>query len=245
MANTKIEQKQDEFYLEIYREYSPENPFKWDEMPLIAVNSIDGFRKSLLEDYPNFKILNYLADKVTLEMVKDKAKELVILLEDYFPNELDFYEEDIDDIHSDICGSILSIDNVKDISKVADYLNVTNFSYLSRGYSQGDATEVIIIFTEDFIKLKGLNNDKEIEKSLYRYSNLFDSYLWGDVYEFFLYKKRYFTKTYENGETEDSFEWELYDSCGGFYGDNFEDNGMLDYIGEEHRELLNNTEISY
>lgn len=64
-----------------------------------------------------------------------------------------------------------------------------------------------------------------------------DTYLCGDVYGFIVED--------ENGET--------IDSCWGFYGDNFLENGMLDYINhedldithEELIELLKNTEVEY
>jgi hypothetical protein len=54
----------------------------------------------------------------------------------------------------------------------------------------------------------------------------YDQYLRGNVYGFIL-------------ETNDG---KHIDSCYGFYGDNFKENGMLEYIPDEYRDLVNKLE---
>lgn len=45
----------------------------------------------------------------------------------------------------------------------------------------------------------------------------------GDVYGYVLKERINFVKTYENGRTEDGFEWNEVDACWGFYTDNIEE----------------------
>ena len=52
-----------------------------------------------------------------------------------------------------------------------------------------------------------------------------DQYIRGEVY--------YFNIEDEDGDVEDS--------CGGFYGDDIKENGILDHIGEEDRKFLEST----
>ncbi len=55
----------------------------------------------------------------------------------------------------------------------------------------------------------------------------YDQYLTGNVHCFSIVKKETCNLGCEHEEHEDS--------CGGFYGDNMEENGMLDHISEEDR----------
>lgn len=52
-------------------------------------------------------------------------------------------------------------------------------------------------------------------------SKILEKWMWGDVISFTLEKKARFTKHYENEEKTDvdTFEWEVVDSCYGFYDD--------------------------
>ena len=44
-------------------------------------------------------------------------------------------------------------------------------------------------------------------------------WMWGDVYGYVLEERKNFTKTYEDGEVEEEFEWKEIDSCCGYFED--------------------------
>jgi hypothetical protein len=63
----------------------------------------------------------------------------------------------------------------------------------------------------------------------------YDQYLRGDIYGF----------TIEEWCPEIGVGWEAIDSCGGFFGTDFMENGMADHIDKELHHLLENIEIEY
>lgn len=63
------------------------------------------------------------------------------------------------------------------------------------------------------------------EKALRREVHIMDQYITGDVYGFQVIKR------YLNNNNE--IKEDILDSCSGFYGDNFKENGMLAYIDED------------
>lgn len=81
------------------------------------------------------------------------------------------------------------------------------------------------------------------ENELKREVELYDNFLTGEVYQFILYKKKYFrvskveTDEYGNDigirEEEVETEWELIDSCTGFYGDDLRQNGLYDCLDKD------------
>ncbi len=58
---------------------------------------------------------------------------------------------------------------------------------------------------------------EELKKSLISEVNLYDLYLQGDVYNFYIQNK----------------EGDVIDSCAGFYGTDWKNNGLSDYLDEE------------
>ena len=75
---------------------------------------------------------------------------------------------------------------------------------------------------------------------------------WGDVYGFTVEKKVKFVRIpaadfdagnfCDNAEREE--EWEHEDSCGGFYGNDFETNGIKDHLPKSLHESLANFDHS-
>jgi hypothetical protein len=63
------------------------------------------------------------------------------------------------------------------------------------------------------------------EKALRREVHLMDQYITGDVYGFQVIKR------YLNIDGE--IQEDIIDSCSGFYGDNFKENGMMEYINTD------------
>ena len=77
---------------------------------------------------------------------------------------------------------------------------------------------------------EGLDRE-QVEKNLKQEVATYDQHLRGDVWWFIV------------EEREDCAEcgrgdWQHVDSCGGFYGSNWEENGIKDHIAEEYHPLL-------
>lgn len=80
----------------------------------------------------------------------------------------------------------------------------------------------------------------------------YDQYLTGEVYSYVIEEGREMVtlsrEDFENGNCdniESTIEWIEIDSCGGFYGDDFLTNGILDYAGKEFTEQLKNISVEY
>ncbi len=223
------------YKIEIHHDAHADNPFKeWDGLPLIAVK----FGNKLETGYQEDQILETIQEELTYEAFKENKKRLMDLTEEYVGIEFTGYdlteEEDLNEVYSEVHYAITSIDDFDLIKEVLENLNIAHHLHYSRGYSQGDYAEVIFL-TEDKEKIKTL-------------SKLFNDWAWGDTYGYVAYKKKPFIKTYEDGSTEEDYEWEEEDSCWGFYGDNPETNGMKENIPEEYKELLKEfdyTQIKY
>ena len=132
------------------------------------------------------------------------------------------------------------------MAKLCTILKIPHSFHESRGYSQGDWAEVLIVCTDKFFETTGCQH-KNTEEILKGSRELFDAWIWGDVFGFKESTKKEFVKIpreqYNAGNfdnVEDEIEWEETDSCWGFYGDDFENNGMLDYVSKElHEEVKN------
>lgn len=68
---------------------------------------------------------------------------------------------------------------------------------------------------------------EKLRKYLLGEVETYDQYLRGDVYGFQL------VEVDEDGEEIDTI-----DSCYGFFGDNWKDNGMMEHVGDEHKGLF-------
>lgn len=74
-----------------------------------------------------------------------------------------------------------------------------------------------------------------VERMLEGEVETYDQYLRGDVYRFVV----------EEWDPTPGVGWVHLDSCGGFYGDDFKENGMLDHLPEGMEALLDEVEIEY
>lgn len=226
------------FKIEVFHDNHAENPFEeWDCNPPITVNySRD------TKEYQKYDILIEIENKLTKGMISKHLHKIVAILE----FDLEFtkvYGYTVEERNDAIRSEINNLD-LEDLAKLCDILKIPYEFYTSKGYSQSDWADVLIVLTEDFFKKTGAN-PKDSEAILKSTSKLFDQWAWGDVYGFTLYEKVNFTKTYENGQKVESFEWKEIDSCTGFYGREWEENGLMDYIPEEAKYLLEDIEVTY
>jgi len=90
---------------------------------------------------------------------------------------------------------------------------------------------------DNIIKEKGkikitMKVKEEVKKILLNEIDIYDKYLTGEVYSFFIVETK---KCKCCGNISE----ENIDSCGGFFGTNFNNNGMFEHAGKEWRKIFN------
>ena len=225
--------------IRIVHDSSPMNPWEdWDyETPLMY----EGGRNVFPKDYSNGDIREFIIEKVCEHFTENKEELCRITGVDPECHE----ESDDDEILDCICDAITTND-MEMLVELCELLNLPHKSYTSRGYSQGDCLDVLIVLTDKWFETVGANRE-HTESTLKGSAELFDQYMWGDVYGFILEECKSYAKvpaeefkygSMDNVEFEE--EWEEIDSWGGFYGQKWMENGMSDHIPEElHYQLEN------
>lgn len=112
-------------------------------------------------------------------------------------------------------------------SELYDLLGVASYRTQSRGYSQGDWAELLVVATPDKVTefFSDSATPEDIEKSLEIQADLWGDWAWGNIYGCIVE---------ENVGTEDDPEWEesADGSCWGFYGTDHEESGLASFARE-------------
>lgn len=218
--------------IKIWQDAHAMNPFtEWDGNPGL-MNSSNG---PAITDYSEGSIIDFIQESATDGKIIRHQKVIAEIL----GMDLDWYtEHSKEDKASDI-RSEMSDANIEDLGKLCEILKVPFKQYTSRGYSQSSWADVLIVLTDEFFERTGCekkNSDEILEGT----AKLFDQWAWGDVFGFSVVKVEECSLGCEHEETVDS--------CGGFYGNDFENNGMLDHLPKELHEQLksfDHSEIEY
>lgn len=227
------------FKLEIWHDNFAIDPFKdWDCEPPITAN----FGRSGTKDYQIDKIRDAIESYFSFELFEKNKERLGEIFNHLLAFDIVEYEDE-DDAYDDIKHSIYEIDVLKDLETLCNMVGIPCLLHNSKGYSQGDYATVLIALTDDWIDLVGAKKENS-DVTLKATANLFDLWAWDGVYGFTLYEKVKFTKTYNDGITEESFEWNDIDVCGGFIGNDFTENGMADHLPKEVVEKLDDFDLS-
>lgn len=96
--------------------------------------------------------------------------------------------------------------------------------YTLTGYCQGDSVDVFAFCTKEMLEKRSGRNEKtyrtwqeQADAIMEGEIDCINRWMWGDVYGYVLEERKNFTKTYEDGEVEEDFEWKEIDSCGGYF----------------------------
>lgn len=223
--------------IKIWHNFNAENPWKeWDCMiPLMTEET----RNYTGKDYSNGGIMKAIKEKATKGRVLRHQQKIAQILD----LDLDDFKErefTSDEKYNELYYYIVRAD-FNQIHELLNLFKIPNILYTSRGYSQGDVQDILIVQTEKWKKETSRKFSKEVEQEEFESAKkLYDAWAWGDTFGFTIEEKKKFIKTYEDGTKEDGEEWVQIDSCGGFFGSDWKTNGMLDHVPEElHEQLLN------
>lgn len=213
-----------QYRLKIWHDSDASCPFlDWDCEPSVAWDSYNELQGN------HERIINEIEEKLTYGIVKRHSKKILEVMD--LPCNDYTYSEKVDEI-------FWQLPHLKLVqyAQLCKLLNIPHYLHSSRGHCQRDYCDVLVVLTDEDIQRVGFDvkqwtKDEELFKSTCK---LFDNWAWGDTYGFTIEELRRYTKIYEDGETEESEEWVEIDSCGGFYGYNEKENGMLDYIPTEY-----------
>ena len=221
----------------IWRDDYPTNPFTdWDCEPDLMWEG----GRNYGDDYSKGNIAEFIAGFPSDGQIIKHQQKLAEILEidlEYFKAYGHSKEDKISDIRHSIQHACMD-----DLVSICKLFKVPHKSYTSTGYSQGDWADVLIVLTDKFFERTGCDKNNS-ESILDGTANLFNGYMWGDVFGYTIYEGREMVKLssqdFESGNcdnVERLIEWEATDSCAGFYGRNFLTNGILEELPEELRE---------
>lgn len=89
------------------------------------------------------------------------------------------------------------------------------------------------VFPRDYVRLV----TEKAKQILISEIELYDQYLRGDVFGYVIEEKTHY-KSCEHCDREEETKTEVVDSCWGFFGHDFKENGLLDHIPEKYKDLL-------
>lgn len=198
-----------------------ENPFEnWDYCVPTMYEGYSRNQKS--EDFSNGEIEQYIRSVYTDNVIRRHQKAIAEIFE------IDLTGLTAEEKENEFYDCFRSM-NIDQIAQLCELKSIPYLNWTSKGYCQGDVLNVLSVITPQFLEKTGCNI-KDSESILNGNKELFDAWAWGDVYSFTVYY-------YEDGKFDEYgdlkeyyYEAEEIDSCGGFYGSDYETNGMIDNI---------------
>ena len=193
------------FKIEIQNDLDPINPCEnfYSMAPLMYESQ----RNTV--DYSNGEIASFLLDYLTDGQVIRHQKKLVTLLGIYdVPTNRSEKINEIRDCLYDFIN-----DGIKEKIAFCELFGIKYFSKESKGYSQSDYADIFICWTPEFGKKTDVTYKKVTSDTFESTFDLFESWIWGDVYQY--------TVTKDNNN-------ETFEIIGGYYGSDHEKSGLLD-----------------
>ena len=226
------------YKLEIWKNDNSLNPFEdWDCEPDMrikygrntnyieySVTPIVNTIKEILESKPHTIIRN-----------QNKIADIIDIDYDYFHHS----NLSKDDKIAELLDGITDYLDNKELYELCLIAKIPCLLHESKGYSQGDYASVLIILTSEFYERTGCNR-RNAKSILSGTAKLFDNWAWGNCYGYTVFERKDYVKIpredYNNlisDNVEDLTEWVQVDSCGGFFGSDHVESGMLGNISKE------------
>jgi hypothetical protein len=225
------------YMIKAERDESPSNPFEdWDgEWPMLVQTGRNGYGYNVTRyeknaEHPLDEPFRYFNDGQLIHNQVHIAKLLETtvaqMLIDHagegsdhpvnYCRDADLLREVFGTIQSD-WGEHNQLDLLAEIYELA---GLKALSTTSRGYSQGDWANLLILATPKCVEVRGGDIADVDEASLQAAADLYGYWAWGNVYGYTLHAPVYD----EAGEVED---WvQLDDSCWGYYGPDHAESGL-------------------
>lgn len=224
------------YTLDIHIDESPDNPWTdWDFEPPLMFTSCDRYHKSVTH-YGTESIISELLDLITdrrLVLDRKSILESIELEEEYIREKQENYNQSFADaLRDELRNYSDSLNLIEELARVA---KVPYSRHDSRGYSQGDYADVLIILTPSWYQKTGAN-PKHSADTLKHTRELFDAWVWWDVYGFVLTEHKPLYNP--DGTLSEVTDNEQIDSCWWFYGDDFRNNGLHDNLPDFARPYL-------
>lgn len=207
---------------------SPENPFEsWDCEPPIITYYADrhGYAKSyqgapetigdVIRLMPDWCFERGKRMEFIREHINCSLEEFAEMIRDHGDLRSAFIERVTEQVGSKPEGWRAAKEWFEVAEALLDGAGIPCLNAQSNGYSQGDSTLVLVIATEEWLKLTGVTGDVNIQSNLQGAVDLYSAWAWGDVYGI--------------SEIIDPDGKELDDgSVWGFYGRDHKENGLLE-----------------
>lgn len=225
------------YTLGIYQDESSSNPFEdWNCEPPIMYALLDRYRTTVTH-YGTDHIVSELLELITPRRLVMNKKELLGIIEveeDDLENN-NWYNTIEENLRSELFKWWDTLDLIEALARIS---KTPSSRHKSRGYSQGDYADVLIVLTPESFK-KTWCKPKDATAILDHTKKLFDAYIWWDVYGYTLTEHIPLYKA--DGTLADTTEDIEIDSCWWFYGDDLIENGMRDNLpdfSKQHIEYL-------
>ncbi len=235
--------KDKEYTLKVFYDSVVSSPFEeWDGLAPLMYES---GRYNDITDYSEGEIRQFLYDYLSDNQIIYHQKKIIDMCTDehnykYVVDDMTDLdkEEKIEYLRDDLIWNLLS--DIEGMVKFCHEFNIKHYNNVSKGYSQGDWANVLIVPTEKYAKKIEIDLKNISENRLEENFKLFGYWAWGDVYGFRIED--------ENGE--------VLDNCGGFFGELYTGDvaeQMVDYIDlktynwnkEEVIERIKNADVNY
>lgn len=201
------------------------NP-KWDDNNHSLADAVFSIVRDYVSDKDIIKYLKEGTDSYRLVYNrKDRIWELM-----YNPrtwgkewSSINWWDCKLEDIDaSELLENLDYEDYVDLLTKYGKDIYVKDFTLT--GYCQGDSVDVFAFCTKEMLEKRIGRNEKtyktwqeQADAIMEGEIDCINRWMWGDVYGYVLEERKNFTKTYEDGEVEEDFEWEEIDSCCGYF----------------------------
>lgn len=204
------------YKIEVYQDDSPENPFQaWDCLPPIYVNGC-GYKKGYeLED-----TFEHTLSREEIKEHKDKLLEIVesnsllSFIREYSNTMSTDYSDGVEwfnDSLIEYLNYLSTTDRLYKLKLLYNLVGIPAKFETVHGYSQSSWAEVLVVLTPEYTEKCGIPKDPQ--KTLKSVIQLYSFWAFGDVYGYQI-----------SLEGEENI-----DSCWGFYGDDIEESGLLEY----------------
>lgn len=216
-----IEYKKPAYRIKVRYDECPGNPIaEWCEMYPMLVEYNERHSWNRIE-YAEFDMDKYILDLLMTNEDMIKHFDVIKKHLGYNDNDLSILKYDDDDEYlyeqneyiSNIRYYYHSEASLNELSELLTELGVKNYLNDSKGYSQSDYFQALIIAPDNVIKEFGIATE-HVQKDMEKQFELYEYYAWGDVYGY---------------EVVNEFG-EVMDSCFGFYGKIWQDNDVIEQM---------------